>query len=166
MTDLLLVVDMQEGFRSEESEDIVGKVAELVEGFKGEVVFSKFCNEEGSLFEEQLGWTRFQDEEDRRLLEKLRGLDGVDMVHDGYTVATDDLLEYLKENDVGRVYVCGVYTDVCIKKAAMDLFDRGFEVFVVEDCCASLHGEDVHKSAVESLKHILGDDHVLNSLSL
>ena len=43
----------------------------------------------------------------------------------------------------------------------MDLFDYGIETFVIEKACASLHGKNNHKYAIDSLKHILWKEHII-----
>ena len=48
----------------------------------------------------------------------------------------------------------------------MDLFDEGIECFVVEDACHSLHGQDNHERALDSLSHIIGSDHIITSRKL
>lgn len=41
--------------------------------------------------------------------------------------------EYLKENGVTEVYVCGLATDYCVKFTALDAASLGFRTFLVED---------------------------------
>ena len=45
--------------------------------------------------------------------------------------------------------------------AAMQFFDEGIETYIIEDACNSLHGKENHIFAIDSLKHILGEDHIL-----
>jgi len=36
-----------------------------------------------------------------------------------------------------NVYVCGLYTDVCVLSTALSAFNSGYRVTLIEDCCAS-----------------------------
>jgi len=161
MIDLLLIIDMQQGFRYKESESILEKILELKTIFKGNIIFSKFVNENNSIFEKQLNWIKFQNKEDRELFCELESSENLVFEHNSYTVFNDYLKNFIFKNKINKVYLCGVYTDVCIIKTAMDLFDENIKVFIVEDACNSPNGEMNHIMAIDSLKHILGKGHIL-----
>lgn len=161
MVNLLLIIDMQEGFRSAESEAILSNLLKLKNSFKGKIVFSKFINNKNSLFEKQLDWTRFQNKKDKKLFSELQTSNNIKLEHDTYTVLNEELKEFISKNKITKVYLCGVYTDVCIIKTAMYLFDNKIETFVIEDACNSLHGKKNHNSAIDSLRHILGKKKIL-----
>lgn len=158
---LLLIIDMQEGFRYAESEAILPNLLKLRKSFKGKIVFSKFANDRGLLFGKQLNWKKFQREKDKKLFSELQALNDIEFEHNGYTVLNEDLIKFIKDNNITKVYLCGIYTDVCIIKTAMDLFDKKIKTFVIEDACNSLHGKDIHDSAIESLRHILSRKQIL-----
>lgn len=162
MKEVLLVVDMQEGFRSPESEKIIRKILDIKNKFSNKVIFTKFVNLKDSNFEEKLGWTKFRDKSEREIFSELKSGDLEAFDHKGYTILDDKLKSFLKKGGIKRVYICGIYTDVCVMKLAMDLFDEGFEVLVVKDACASLHGNEIHNCAIKSLEHILGKDCVIS----
>ena len=161
MENLLLIIDTQEGFRYAESEAVLPNILKLRESFKGKIVFSKFTNDKNSLFEKQLNWTKFQSEKDKKLFSELQASNNIEFEHNGYTVLDENLVKFIKKNGTTKVYLCGIYTDVCIIKTAMDLFDKNIETFVIEDACNSLHGKSIHNSAIESLRHILGKKQIL-----
>lgn len=158
---LLLIIDMQEGFRFAESGAILPNLLKLKKSFKGKIVFSKFVNEENSLFEKQLNWTKFKNDGDKKLFSELQTSNNIQLEHNTYTILNNKLKEFIKENNITNVYLCGIYTDVCIIKTAMDLFDNNIKTFVIEDACNSLHGKKNHDSAIDSLKHILGKKQIL-----
>ncbi|MDD5625989.1 MAG: cysteine hydrolase [Patescibacteria group bacterium] len=161
MENLLLIIDMQEGFRHAESESVLPNILKLIKSFKGKIVFSKFVNRKISLFEKQLGWFKFQNPEDQKLFLELQASDNIEFEHDTYTVLNNSLKEFIRKNTITKVFLCGIYTDVCIIKTAMDLFDNDIETFVIKDACNSLHGKKNHDSATDSLVHILGKKHIL-----
>ena len=157
--ELLLVVDMQEGFRCSESEEILPNLLKLKENFTGKLVFTKFMNRKNSLFVKQLKWDKFRNEKQQKILSELEPVDNT-IEHTKYTTLNNRLQELLEKNNIEKVYLGGIYTDVCILKTAMDLFDFGIETFVIEDVCTSLHGEKNHDFAINTLSHILGQNHI------
>lgn len=161
MNNLLLIIDMQEGFRKQESESIVPNLLKLKKSFNGKVVFSKFVDHKNSLFEKQLNWSVFQDKNNQKLFSELKEPDSVEIQHHTYTVLNDTLKEFIQLNSISKVYLVGIYTDVCIIKTAMDLFDEHITTFVIADACHSLHGEKNHDLAITSLKHILGAKQII-----
>jgi nicotinamidase-related amidase len=161
MENLLLIIDMQEGFRYQESEIILPNLLKLKKFFNGKIVFSKFVNDKDSLFEKQLNWIKFQNKNDQKLFSELQSANNVEFQHNTYTVLNDKLKEFIDTNKIAKVYLAGIYTDVCIIKTAMDLFDQDILTFVIEDACNSLHGKNNHDSAIDSLKHILGKKQIL-----
>ena len=161
MKNLLLIIDMQEGFRHTESEIILPNLLKLKRSFDGKIVFSKFVNNKNSLFEKQLNWIEFQNDEDKKLFPELQTSDNIKLEHSTYTVLNKELKEFISKNKITKVYLCGIYTDVCIIKTAMDLFDNDLETFVIKDACSSLHGKKNHNSAIDSLKHIIGKKQIL-----
>ncbi len=152
---------MQIGFDSPEIQKIIPQVKMLLNSFPGEKVFSNFIDDPHSQFEEQLNWTKFQNKINQKLLKPLNNHKVKQFQHSGYTVLTDELLHFIKSNDFTNIYLCGIYTDVCIIKTAMDIFDQKISVKVIEDACTSLHGVNSHKQAIDSLKHIIGSLNIL-----
>lgn len=55
------------------------------------------------------------------------------------------LERWLRGKEIGRVYICGLATDYCVKATALDSQKLGFETFVVIDAC---RGVNVNKGDV------------------
>jgi nicotinamidase-related amidase len=71
-----------------------------------------------------------------------------------------DLLDYLKENKVKRLVICGMMTHMCVEAAVRAASDYGFEVIIVDDACATralkfkdreISADAVHCSTLASL---------------
>lgn len=150
---------MQEGFRYKESEKIIPNVKKLISKFDGKIIFSCFKNK-NPLFEKQLNWTKFQNEEDVKVLKELENT-SPKFYHTGYTIVDKKITDFIKRNKIDKVYLCGVYTDASIIKTAMDLFDLGIDTFIIKNACASPNGDSNHKSSINSLERILGKNHVI-----
>lgn len=48
-----------------------------------------------------------------------------------------DLLDYLKKNNVNRLVIIGMQTQMCLEGAVRAAHDYGFECIVVQDACAT-----------------------------
>lgn len=71
-----------------------------------------------------------------------------------------DLLEYLKNNDIKRLVVIGMQTQMCLEAAVRAGHDFGFDCIVIGDACAAkdlkfgdkvVKAEDVHTSTLATL---------------
>jgi nicotinamidase-related amidase len=71
-----------------------------------------------------------------------------------------DLLQYLRDNKVERLVICGMQTHMCVEGAARAAYDLGFECILVRDACATraltygektIAAEDVHLSTLATL---------------
>ncbi|MFN8134034.1 MAG: cysteine hydrolase family protein [Bacteroidales bacterium] len=72
-----------------------------------------------------------------------------------------DLLEYLQKNQVKKLVLCGMQTNMCLEAATRAAADLGFECVVIHDACAAknqvfngrtVKAEDVHAAALATLK--------------
>lgn len=73
--------------------------------------------------------------------------------------------EWLKEQGVTEVYVCGLATDYCVKFTALDAAGLGMKTYLIEDASrgVNLQPNDV-KNAIEEMKR--AGIHVLQSAGL
>jgi nicotinamidase/pyrazinamidase len=67
--------------------------------------------------------------------------------------ASTGLGEYLKEQGVTAVYVCGLATDYCVKHTALDAVSLGFQTHLVVEACrgVDLHPGDAQR-AIEEMR--------------
>jgi nicotinamidase-related amidase len=76
-----------------------------------------------------------------------------------------DLLEFLQQNDITEVVVCGMMTHMCVEATARASADFGFKVIVVDDACATkdivyendtVKASDVHLTTLGSIDRYYG----------
>ncbi|MDP2666007.1 MAG: isochorismatase family cysteine hydrolase [Candidatus Diapherotrites archaeon] len=163
--EVLLVIDMQEGFRYLDSERILERVGKILQKISPNYYFSRFKDKKNSTIEKHTLWKKFQDQKAWPIMSEIRHFSNKNNTFDHYTytVLTPYLKKAFTKRHVKTVYLAGIYTDVCVIKTAMDLIDEGIQVKIIQDACASLHGEINHKQAIDSLKHIIGRDNVIKS---
>ncbi len=162
MNRLLIIVDMQEGFRNDNVLSIVANIRNLVMSFNGDIIFSCFENEKGSIFEDFLDYKSFQQDYEREILSELSDFTFRKFEHNTYSIFTEKLFNFIEKKEYDEIVLCGVYTDVSIHYAAMDLFDLGVKTRIISDCVMS-QNEDANFVFLESLRRIIGKDNVLNT---
>ena len=168
MKNLLIVVDMQKDFvtgslGSKEAVAIVDAVVQKVQGFDGEVIFTRdthFENymetQEGKYLpvihcvKDTDGWALISE------LEKIR-VEKDCKCYDKPTFGSTELAKYLvKENEketIEAIELCGLCTDICVISNALLLKATFTEVPIAVDasCCAGVTPES-HGNALLAMK--------------
>jgi nicotinamidase-related amidase len=71
-----------------------------------------------------------------------------------------DLLDYLRDNEVKKLVICGMMTHMCVEAAVRAASDYDFETTLIHDACATrvlkfgdteVSAADVHSSTLSSL---------------
>ena len=159
----LIVVDMQKDFidgslGTPEAVAIVPEVKEYIEGFDGEIIFTRDTHTEDYMntqegknlpvppcIEGTDGWQIASE-----LLPQARGR----KIFDKPTFGSMELAQYLKEKaDAEEIILIGLCTDICVIsnafliKAALP----EIKISVVEKCCAGVTPES-HERSLEAMK--------------
>ena len=116
----------------------------------------KFFQEPGSIFEQRLDWTMFQNKADRETMKELKNMKVQELWHNTYSIITPELQAILESKKDQKIFVAGVFTDVCITHFSVQCFDAEMHIQVVEDACATPHGEEANRSSISSLAHMIG----------
>ena len=126
------------------------------------VVFTKFINDTNSQYYNTLNYKGCMTEEDRKIVLDTKNYKVIEKKV--YTALNDELNQYIKDNNIDEIYVCGIDTDACVMKTALDLFENNYNVKVIEDCSMSHSGADIHNNAVGILKKLIGKENVIKML--
>ncbi len=122
----LIVVDVQEGFRSYETfEDVARSCATLVEGARI-LELPRIVTEQ---YPKGLGHSAPE-----------LGLEGEPVIEK--TVFSAVRAEGFALNGCDQAVICGIETHVCVSQTAHDLLQRGVEVHVPADAVGSRHERD------------------------
>jgi len=156
MKNALLIIDVQKFFINEFTKDIPKKIADFLMNHKFDfVLFSQFINSENSNFVKYLNWQKMFKPPDRNIVPELGKFVTKNNIFIKSTFSvfrSKQVQNFLRENKVRKLYICGFDTDRCVLSTAIGAFDLGFEVKVLEDLCASHHGKQYHQNAIEILK--------------
>lgn len=162
MSTLLLVIDLQKNFINEETKYCHKKIKKLLDCNNYDfIAFTKFINDEDSNFYKTLNWKGCMTEEDRQIMVDTK--DHKVFEKRTYTAFNKEFKDYIKDNNIDTIYLCGIDTDACVLKTALDLFDNDYNVKVIEDCSMSHSGYKMHESAINILKKNIGSNNVIKA---
>lgn len=159
MNKLLLVIDVQNDFINKSNTKILNKINKLIDSNKYEyVVFTRFLNDKESLWYKKLNYRGCIDENGRKIAVDTKNYKIIDKTI--YSAVNEELEIYIKENNINEIYLCGFDTDACILKTAIDLFEKGYEIFVLKDYCMT-YDLNLHNIIINNLKRLIGEDYVI-----
>lgn len=165
---VLVVVDVQNGFIREESHHVVPIIANLVDRWQavgGDVVFTRYINYPGSPFERLIKWTEVQDSPQIDIAPELlpytkRAVAVIDKTM--YSLFADDKGRALvSERGWKDIYVCGIATESCVLKTAVDAFELDLTPWLLEDASASHAGNAVHEAGVLVTQRFIGKGQII-----
>ena len=160
MKKLLLIVDMQQAFINENTRHIIDKIKELIKTNQyDEVVFTQFINSNDSIYAKKLNNYDCIDENSSRLVIDSGNYEVI--TKKVYSDLNNELKIKLKQENIKEIYICGIDTECCVLKTAFDLFENGYNVYVLKDYCACTHGIERHNNALNILKRIIGNGNVI-----
>ena len=154
-SDALLIVDVQNGFIREPTAHIPNLVEQLQHQYET-VITTQFYNQEGSFFRSLIKWDRLKFDTDEFELAFSPREDALRIVKPIYSCVNRRFLDYLARRSVKRIDVCGIDTDICVTKCAVDLFESGIEPVVLKNYCGSTAGKQTHKHALQTLGRFIG----------
>ena len=160
MNKLLLVIDMQKDFINENTKFLIEKIEKLIDENKfNNIVFTRFINNNNSVFYKRLKYTGCTSKEGMKIVLSEDSKKIIDK--QGYTALTKECIEYINENNIDEIYLCGIDTECCVLKTAFDMFEAGYNVYVLKDYSASTYGEERHNNAIQILERNIGKEFVV-----
>jgi nicotinamidase-related amidase len=154
MKKLLLVIDVQNCFINENTKFLIKKITKLIDSNEyDDILFTKFINSKESVYYNKLNYKECIDENDRKLVIKSDNV----IEKNTYTAYNNDLIKYIKNNNINEIYLCGIETECCILKSAFDLFENNYNIYVLKDYCACMLGDERHNNAIEILRRNIGE---------
>lgn len=169
---VLVVIDMQRGFLNEQSSRVIPTAVDLVARWQragGTTIFTRYFNYPGSNFERLIHWTKLQGPPETDITPELatyaaRATAIVDKT--GYTLFSDDGAAAVEAGGWTDLVICGVATESCVLKTAVDAFERGLTPWVVEDASYSHAGEEAHQAGLLVARRFIGRGQILKSVDI
>lgn len=159
---VLVVVDVQNGFVTEHSRHVVPVIEQLVRDWldRGrDVVFTRYLNYDDSPFEKIMGWSKLKDSPEIDIVDELQELSRkATAVIDKkiYTFFDEEGAALTNERRWTDMFVCGIDTEVCVLKTAVDAFEHGIRSWLLTDASASHSGQHPHDAGVLVAQKMIG----------
>ena len=156
----LLIVDVQNGFINSHTAHIVQRVEQLLDKYE-HIFCAKFFNPQDSFYRTLLHWHEiergtsdyefaFEVPQNALVIEK-----------SAYSCVSKSFMQLLKRKGIKQIDLCGLDTEICVTKSAVDLIEGGFVPRVLTHYCASSGGKQYHQWGVEILKRFIGEDQLI-----
>lgn len=84
----------------------------------------------------------------------------------GYTLFTDHGTQVIADGGWSDLVFCGLTTESCVCKSAVDAFERDFTPWVVTDACGSHGGVEAHEAGLLVLRRFIGQGQMIASTDL
>lgn len=168
MKNILLIVDMQNGFaRYEQTIKLVEDIRELLkrEVFDS-IIATRFLNDDNSIYEKLFNWKKLKTEKERKLADGFEKY--VDCIIDKsiYTCVNASFIQRVCQLNDGkypeRIFVIGADTDCCVLTVATGLFENNIRPVVLTKYCNSNGGPESHKAGLLCLKRLIGQDQLID----
>lgn len=169
---VLVVIDVQNGFITEHSQPVIPIIVDLVrrwQAARGDVIFSRYLNYAGSPFERLIGWTKMANAPETELVTELAPyVSPHTPVVDKhiYTLFTTEGTHLIDEHGWTDLYMCGIDTDSCVLKTAVDAFERNLTPWILKDACASHAGPEAHAAGLFLAARFIGTNQIIHTTSL
>jgi nicotinamidase-related amidase len=164
---VLVVVDVQNGFIREPSAPVVPVIVDLVDRWQrggGDVVFTRYLNYPGSPFERLIGWTQMHGAPETDIVSELRPYASqATAIIDKkiYSLFSDEGAELVQQRGWTDLYICGIATESCVLKTAVDAFERDLTPWVIEDASMSHAGSVVHEAGLVVIRRFIGERQII-----
>lgn len=158
MNSLLLIIDLQKSFINENTIYVIKNIQKKIKQFN-HIIFTRFINDYDSICYKKLNYKGCLLEEDKQIVIPVEN----NMIIDKkiYTAYCDELVKYIKEKNINKIYLCGIDIECCVLKTALDLFENDYEVYIIKDCCACTLGEERKQNAINILLRNIGKESIV-----
>ena len=158
--DLLLVIDLQNAFINDNTNHLIKKINNLIHNSRYDnIVFTRFINNNDSIWTKKLNYNECISDESKKIVIDTNNNLIIDK--NIYSAFTDKLKKYIIDNNIKNIYLCGIDTECCVLKTALDLFENGYNIYVLKEYCACTRGITRHNNAIEILKSNIGEKYVI-----
>ncbi len=141
----------------------IRQIVGLWESYGGATLFTRFRNHPGSQYERLLGWDRCSSPPETEICLELQHAARLVINKHLYTAFTDETKLLFTERAWEATVICGIATEGCVLKTAVDAFELGHTPYVLKDACASTAGPQTHEIGLYVLERFIGREQVLEA---
>ena len=154
----LIVIDMQPAFIKPHNKHIIQNIVSLIDKVPYDLyIEAVFHAEKDSLWDRQQKWICPQGEDTHTVEEISKALskhNPLKVLKETRSVfkGKPNILASLKKNGIQEIHLVGTETNDCVFATALDAFDNGYPVYILEECCEAA-SEGRHDPAVQLLRY-------------
>ena len=157
---LLVIIDLQNEFINENTNNSINEIEELINSNKyNNIIFTRFINSNNNPTYKILNWNGCLNEESRKICINTGDYKIYDK--ETYSAYNNELIKYIDDNKIDNIYLCGIDIECCVLITALNLFENGYNVYVLKDYSYCTNGIDRKNNAIEILKRNIGKDRVI-----
>ncbi|MBE7064775.1 MAG: cysteine hydrolase [Ruminococcaceae bacterium] len=165
MRSFLLIIDMQEGFLSKETEKVRERICTLIQqpffNFKIATIYQN--TPDGPLVKIR-NWDRFFSGKEQKLDETVEKYSDAVVYKQKYSAFNEQLISILKDNNGGElpqeIFIAGIDTECCVLATALEVFEYGIRPIVLADYCGTTAGKEFHDAGLVSLSSLVGGNNI------
>lgn len=166
-----MIVDVQNGFLTKKTRHVLPVITNLVDHWQkldGETVYSRYFNYPGSAFERLMDWRGLYAPPDTDIVDELIPYAKHSIILDKYTYSavTPEFVELASRHNWTDVAICGIDTDLCVLKTALDVFEYDVTPWVVTNASASTGGGNPHRAGLTVIGRAIGEHHLVTAEEL
>lgn len=159
---VLMVVDVQNGFLTETTRHILPVIIDLVDRWQklnGKTLYTRYFNYPNSAFERLMDWRKLYSPPDTDIADELIPYTQHSPTLDKYvySAATSEFTELAHVHNWTNVAICGIDTDLCVLKTALDIFECNLTPWVITNASASTGGDNLHKAGLTVIGRAIGE---------
>ena len=167
MTDILfLIIDMQNGFINNFTEDLVPKIRDFQDKINDFVVTAgtRYVNHEHTACYMFEGWKScMEGSKEAEIVPALRNCMVQIFDKDKYSCWNEELKAFVRENKIRKIYFAGVNTGCCVLNSVLDCYNDLVDCAVIEDLCGSTSGVREHEAALTVLRSCITEERVITA---
>jgi nicotinamidase-related amidase len=157
----LVVVDVQNGFITDLSRPVVPVIKDLVDRWTATgrpIVFTRYLNHPGSMFEKLLDWRKVTHSPETDIVPELAdAATRADVIDKhGYTLFNDTGRALVADHGWTDLVFCGIDTEICVLKSAVDAFEAGITPWIITDASASHSSVAAHDAGILIGRRFIG----------
>jgi len=168
MNNILLVIDVQNGFlRNNATRQCAQKIGNLLNSNLFNIVTAtQFRNRPESPYRRFLGWSKMVSLEEQQLIPAVKENAVAVFEKFIYTCVNNDFMDSMKKLNNNKlpqqIFLCGIDTDSCVLKIAVDLFEHNIQPLILKAYCNSNGGAGSHRAGITALKRFIGENSLID----
>ena len=163
---LFLIIDMQNGFVNKYTSGLDRKILDFHEMIKGRALTAgtRYVNHEHTACYVFEGWKDcMAGTKEAEIIPTLVPIMEKVFDKDKYSCWNEEMRQYLRDNNVEKVYFAGVNTGCCVLHSAFDFYDDLVDCTVIEDLCGSTSGVKEHEEGIAVLRSCITKERVVTA---